>query len=69
LRRRTANGVIEKISIDSINVINDPNPEIETDRSQPESTYTLAEQLEVIKSKGIVLEQNDLRRACNTKRW
>ena len=56
LRRRTAIGVIEKISIDSINVINDPNPEIETDRSQPESTYTLAEQLEVIKSKRIVLE-------------
>jgi len=60
LRRRTAIGVIEKISIDSINVINDPNPEIETDRSQSESTCTLAEQLEVIKSKGIVLEQNDL---------
>jgi len=38
LRRRTTIGVIEKISIDSINVINDPNPEIETDRSQPEST-------------------------------
>ena len=62
LRRRTTIGVIEKISIDSINVINDPNPEIETDRLQPESTYTLAEQLEVIKSKGIVLEQNDLPR-------
>ena len=54
LRRCTTIGVIEKISIDSINVITNPNPEIETDRSQPESTCTLAEQLEVIKSKGIV---------------
>ena len=60
LRCRTTIGVIDKISVDSINVINDPKPTDKDIATEPKSNCTIEEQLEAIKLKGITLEQNEL---------
>jgi len=58
LKRRTVLASIQEISIDSVNVIDDKVLPTPTSGKKPDVPFT--EQLEVIRSKGINLEQNSL---------
>ena len=60
LRRRSTVAVINKLSIDSINVIDDSAPRINEDSAT--ISMTVDDQLKAIAEKGIKLEQNSLSR-------
>jgi len=60
LKRRSTIAVINKLSIDSINVIDNFDSSSLTSDEQETETVTLEEQLKVIKQRGIELHRNGL---------
>ena len=59
MKRRIVIASVQEISIDSVKVIDDANPS--TQASEMKSDVPFSEQMEVIKSKGIKLDQNSLK--------